>query len=99
MVKQVSQSAGWLLITSQNNSVSDLLETGKRMQRLFLKVREKGIAIHPMTQILEESNTQVAVNQLVGIKDNIQFILRMGYLKNYPQPVTLRREVDSFVRM
>ena len=99
VVKQVSQSAGWLLITSQNNSVSDLLETGKRMQRLFLKVREKGIAIHPMTQILEESATQVTVNQLVGIKDNIQFILRMGYLKNYPQPVTLRREVDSFVRV
>ena len=98
-MKQVSQSAGWLLITSKDNSVATLLETGKRMQRLFLKVREKGIAIHPMTQILEEAATQKNVNASIGITDNIQFILRMGYLKNYPPPVTLRRPVDWFVRV
>ena len=97
VVKQVSQSAGWLLITSKDNSVATLLETGKRMQRLFLKVREKGIAIHPMTQILEEAATQKNVNASIGITDSIQFILRMGYLKNYPAPVALRRPVDWFV--
>ncbi len=43
--KQVSESAGWILITSKGNSVETLLETGRRMQRLFLKVREKSIAI------------------------------------------------------
>jgi len=53
VIKQVAQSAGWLLITSKGDAVSTLLETGKRMQRLFLKVRDKGIALHPMTQILE----------------------------------------------
>ncbi|MEP6713703.1 MAG: hypothetical protein ABJA37_14850 [Ferruginibacter sp.] len=98
VIKQVSQSAGWLLITSKDHEVATLLETGKRMQRLFLKVREKGIAIHPMTQILEEPSTQKIINQSIGITDNIQFILRMGYLKNYPAPVSLRRPVDWFVR-
>ncbi|MEO8403294.1 MAG: hypothetical protein ABI480_01815 [Chitinophagaceae bacterium] len=98
VIKQVSQSAGWLLITSKDNLVATLLETGKRMQRLFLKVREKGIAIHPMTQILEESLTNQVVNQSIGISDNIQFILRVGYVKNYPEPVSLRRPVDWFVR-
>ena len=78
--------------------MSTLLETGKRMQRLFLKVREKKIAIHPMTQILEEAPTRQLLNQSIGISDNIQFILRMGYLKNYPEPVSLRRPVDWFVR-
>lgn len=56
--KQVSESAGWILIASKDDSVATLLETGRRMQRLFLKVREKSIAIHPMTQILEESSTR-----------------------------------------
>ncbi|MEO7047387.1 MAG: hypothetical protein ABI091_18940 [Ferruginibacter sp.] len=98
VIKQVSQSAGWLLITSKDNSVATLLETGKRMQRLFLKVRDKGIAIHPMTQILEEATTKQNINQLIGITDNIQFILRMGYVKDYPAPVSLRRPVDWFVR-
>ena len=94
----MSQSAGWLLITSKDNSVATLLETGKRMQRLFLKVRDKGIAIHPMTQILEEASISQTINQSIGITENIQFILRMGYLKNYPEPVSLRRPVDWFVR-
>jgi hypothetical protein len=96
--QQVSESAGWILITSRDNLVATLLETGRRMQRLFLKVREKNIAIHPMTQILEESSTRQMLNQAVGISENIQFILRTGYLKNYPEPVSLHRPVDWFVR-
>ncbi|MBC7889205.1 MAG: nitroreductase [Ferruginibacter sp.] len=96
--KQVSASAGWLLITSKDISITSLLETGKRMQRLFLKVREKAIAIHPMTQILEESPTNQTLHQSIGISDPVQFILRTGYLKTYPPPVSLRRPVERFVR-
>jgi hypothetical protein len=95
--QQVSESAGWILITSNGDSVETLLETGRRMQRLFLKVREKTIAIHPMTQILEESSIKQKLNQSIGIGDNIQFILRVGYLKTYPEAVTLRRPIDSFI--
>ncbi len=95
---QVSQSAGWLLITSKDDSVATLLETGRRMQRLFLKVREKDIAIHPMTQILEEPLTKEALNRSIGITENVQFILRAGYVKNYPPPVSLRRPVEWFLR-
>jgi hypothetical protein len=98
VVKQVSQSAGWLLITSNDNSVPTLLETGKRLQRLLLKIREKNIAIHPMTQILEEAATRQQLNSSMGISGPVQFILRTGYLKDYPQPVSLRRPVDWFVR-
>lgn len=96
--KEVSESAGWLVITSRDSSVASLLETGRRMQRLFLKVRERGVALHPMIQILEEPSTRQAVNQAVGINENIQFILRTGYLDHYPPPVSLRRPVDWFVR-
>ncbi len=94
---QVSHSAGWLVITSKGNTVTDLLETGMRMQRIFLRVRDKGIALHPMTQVLEESQTDGMINQSTGISNTIQFLLRTGYIKSYPQPVSLRRPVDSFV--
>jgi hypothetical protein len=97
--QEVATSAGWILIASKDNSVAVLLETGRRMQRLFLKVREKSIAIHPMTQILEEASTQKILNQSIGISEPIQFILRTGYVKNYPPPVSLRRPVDGFMRM
>lgn len=95
---QVAQSAGWLLITSKDNSVTTLLETGKRMQRLFLKVRDRRIAIHPMTQIIEEASTNQILNQSMGIDDPVQFILRTGYLNNYPEPVSLRRSVNQFIQ-
>jgi hypothetical protein len=96
--QEVSESAGWILIASKDNSVETLLETGRRMQRLFLKVREKGIAIHPMTQILEESSTRQTLNQSIGMSEEIQFILRTGYVKDYPPPVSLRRPVDWLIR-
>lgn len=98
VIDQVSQSAGWLVITSRDNSVLSLLETGKRLQRIWLKVREKNIAIHPMTQILEEEKTRSMVNNAIGIKENIQFLLRVGYVNHYPEPVTLRRPINWFVR-
>jgi len=95
---QVSQSAGWLLITSKDNLLITLLETGKRMQRLFLKIRERNIVIHPMTQIIEEASTNQILNQSIGLNEPVQFILRTGYLKDYPNPVTLRRSVERFLR-
>lgn len=94
--EQVAQSAGWLLITSKDEAVETLLETGKRMQRIFLKARERNVALHPMTQILEESATKQSFSQSIG--ENVQFILRTGYVKNYPPPVSLRRPVQWFVR-
>jgi len=96
--KEVSESAGWILINSKDNSVAALLETGRRMERLFLRVRERNIAIHPMTQILEEPSTRANLNRSIGIGENVQFILRTGYLKNYPQPVSLRRPIERFIR-
>ena len=96
--KEVVNSAGWLLITSQDNAVTTLLDTGRRMQRLFLQVRDRGIALHPMTQILEEAPTRKTVNESIGMSVPIQFILRVGYLTTYPEPVSLRRSVDWFVQ-
>lgn len=96
--EQVAKSAGWLLITSKDHSVTTLLETGKRLQRLLLKIRQRNIAIHPMTQILEEASVGSLLNQSIGISEPVQFILRTGYLKAYPPPVSLRRHVDWFVR-
>jgi hypothetical protein len=96
--QQVASSAGWLVITSKDSGTASLIEAGKRMQRLFLKIRERNIAIHPMTQILEEAQTQQAVNKSLGITDTIQFLLRTGYVKNYPDPVSLRRPVDWFIK-
>ena len=64
---------------------------------MALIAREHMIAIHPMTQFLEEKN---GIDTIMGHHHadmHPQFILRVGYLNQYPQPVSLRRPVDWFV--
>lgn len=99
MVKeQIDRHGGWIVITSKDSSVASLLETGRLFQRMFLECREKMIAIHPMTQMLEEVQWKDEVANALGLSSPVQFILRTGYLENYPHPVTLRRPVNWFVK-
>lgn len=96
--KLARQGGGWFIITSKGNSVADLIDTGRKFERLALLARERNIAIHPMTQYLEEKEGQ---KQISGNHDaNVipQFVLRVGYLSKYPDPVSLRRPVNWFVK-
>jgi len=98
VMEQVKRHGGWLVITSEDSSVANLLETGRLFQRMFLRVRDRMIAVHPMTQMLEETQWKNSVADELGLAGRAQFILRVGYLEKYPDPVTLRRPVSSFVR-
>jgi hypothetical protein len=91
------QGAGWLIITSPGETATDLIDTGRRFERMALLAREHRIGIHPMTQILEE---QHGLDQIAAHHDeNLfpQFVLRVGYLDDYPAPVSLRRPPEWFV--
>jgi hypothetical protein len=66
---------------------------------MFLKVRERMIAIQPMTQMLEEAQSQHEIANALGLRGSVQFILRTGYLKSYPEPVSLRRPVPGFTEI
>ena len=96
--KWAAEGGGWMIITSGGHSVADLIETGRRFERTALLARERNIALHPMTQVLEEERSRREIASNHG-KDVIpQFVLRVGYLDHYPAPVSLRRTVASFVR-
>lgn len=92
------QGGGWLVITSHGQTVADLIDTGRRFERMALLARERNIALHPMTQYLEEKAgiNQIAASHQTGMIP--QFLLRVGYLNRYPEPVSLRRPVSWFVR-
>lgn len=83
--KVIRHSAGWLVVEG-----SDLLETGRRLLRTWLRARARNVAIQPMSQALEERPWR-------GELGDAQLFLRVGYVKRYPPPVSLRRAVDSFV--
>jgi len=94
----VRQGGGWFVITSAGESVADLIDAGRRFERMALMARERGVAIHPMTQILEEKigRSKIVSNHDSGMLP--QFVLRVGYLDPYPDPVSPRRPVSWFLR-
>ncbi len=97
MAKSAHEGAGWFVITSAGEGVADLIETGRRFERMWLLARERMIAIHPMTQMLEEKTwrDEIASQHDAGMIP--QFVLRVGYLDTYPDPVSIRRPVSWFL--
>jgi len=98
VAKQVKTCGGWLVVTSHDSSIPALIEHGRVFQNMLLKIRDKMIAIHPMTQMLEESPWRSQVAKELGLAGEVQWILRIGYLKSYPDPVSLRMPVSWFVQ-
>jgi len=96
--EQVKQGGGWLAITSKGESPADLLDAGRRYEALCLLLREQGIAAHPMSQMLEEKPWRNQVTTELGLGERrVQFVLRLGYVEKYPEPVSLRRPVQEFI--
>ena len=96
--KQVKTCGGWLVVTSADSNIPTLIDYGRVFGNMLLKIREKMIAIHPMTQMLEEEAWKNRIAKELGISGEVQWILRIGYLKSYPDPVSLRRPVSWFVQ-
>ena len=94
---QLVSYGGWLVITSPDGSVATLVETGRLFERMWLGTRERMIAIHPMTQVLEEAPFRDQVARQLGVTGALQFIVRASYLARYPDPVSLRMPVSRFV--
>jgi hypothetical protein len=98
VAKQVKTCGGWLVVTSQDSSIPTLIEYGRVWEKMLLKIREKMIAIHPMSQMFEEDPWKNRVAKELGLTGEAQWILRIGYLKSYPDPVSLRMPVSWFIQ-
>src|SRR5262245_48097357 len=96
--QQLANYGGWLLITSEEESIAALIDAGRRCERMWLQTRERSIAVHPMSQVLEESPLKDQVASNLGLSGDVQFVLRLGYVAAYPDPVSLRMPVSWFLR-
>jgi hypothetical protein len=96
--QQVANCGGWLLVTSPSQSVIDIIQAGRILEQTWLKAADRKIAFHPMTQMLEESPWNETIRQELGISEQIQFIIRVSYLDDYPKPVSLRMPLTSIIK-
>jgi hypothetical protein len=65
---------------------------------MWLDTRAHSIAVQPMSQVLEESPLKKQIARELGLSGSVQFLLRIGYVTTYPDPVSLRMPVSWFLK-
>jgi hypothetical protein len=95
---RLATHGGWLVLTSPDESVPSLLAAGRRLARIWLRAKALNVAVHPMTQVLEEAPGPAGLGQRLGLGAPVQFVLRLGYVESYDAPVSPRRPVEWFVQ-
>lgn len=95
--QQLASFGGWMIITSEDEGVPALVDAGRRCERMWLETRQRAIAVHPMSQVLEESPLKDQIARHLGLAGRVQFVLRISYVAVYPKPVSLRMPVSWFL--
>jgi len=93
---QVENCGGWIVITQPSENIESWINTGRLYQTIHLKCRKMNIGFHPMSQVIEETVFEKEANMFLGLNGQIVFIARIGYVKDYPEPVSVRRTVERF---
>lgn len=102
MARDQAQSAsGFAWLSTPDNSRLSQLQAGMNYLRLNLQATAQGIALHPMSQLLQEYPEMADAQQrfLTGIggdtKGAVQMLVRLGHAKN-PGP-SPRRPLDAIM--
>jgi len=94
--KQVENCGGWILISTETDNAADWINVGRMYERMNIECRALNIGFHPMNQLIEVPEIAQQVNEKLSPGKKIRFVARVGYVTEYPAPVSLRRPVESF---
>jgi hypothetical protein len=93
-------SFGWIKTTG--NSRHDQIAAGRAYVRVNLAATAQGVAMHPVSQALQEFTEMVphftSMRSALGVAgdDTVQMLFRLGYAT--PSPHTPRRPIDDLIR-
>ncbi|MEM5948093.1 hypothetical protein WKV44_06025 [Spirochaetia bacterium 38H-sp] len=93
---QVNNCAGFAVITGHDSSYASIIGAGRDYIRLALASLNEGIALHPMSQVMEEEPFSSSLADELGLPGVICLVLRIGY-SDYIQKKGIRRPPEAFV--
>ncbi len=82
---------GYLIIRSKYQAVPDWIQTGIIMQKVWLNCTKLNISVHPMSQVVEEINYKKLLGDELGIEDEIQMVIRIGFCKKSHTTILKKR--------
>lgn len=98
---QAASAAAFSWISSKTNDRLDQVKVGQIYMRANLEATKAGIAMHPMSQILEEYSEMQQLQQAfkkginISQAETVQMLFRLGYAD--PVPHTLRRHPNQIL--
>ena len=94
--KQVDGSAGFFVIVG-HNSPDEWIRTGMLMQAFWLSATSEQVALHPISQMLEEEPFKSQIQSDLQLRLPVQMIFRAGYVDDYGKNHGIRRPLSEFV--
>lgn len=95
--EQLNSCSGYVLITSNSFRNADLVESGRILERVWLECVNNKIAVQPMSQVLEEHEYYKLLKSSLKNKGEIQMLLRVGKVKEYPERIGKRLDVEDII--
>ncbi|WP_294482291.1 hypothetical protein [uncultured Bacteroides sp.] len=81
--QQLDNCSGFLILFSKRQSrEDDWFNTGRELERIWLDLTKKQIAVHPMSQSIEELDFYNNLKIILNDERDVQMILRVGYTKS-----------------
>lgn len=93
---QAENNAGFFILTG-GNSPQDLIRTGMALQAAWLTATRHQVAIHPMSQLLEEEPYRSEIQKRLHLEQPVQMVLRAGYVPQYGKNNKIRRDIGQFI--
>ncbi len=93
--KQLNGLSAFVIVSSENNPI-DLILCGMKTVDLWLKLTDANISVQPMSYAIEVSKHRDLLENELAV-DNIQMILRIGYVDDYGTNAAIRRDLADYI--
>jgi len=94
--KQLEGCKGFLVVTGDNTTKA-WINTGLDTENIWLKCVEQGIAVQPMSAMLETEPFSKSIQKYLGTDKPVQMILRIGYVNDYGTNSGIRRNLKDYI--
>ncbi|EFQ58218.1 Acg family FMN-binding oxidoreductase [Streptococcus downei] len=96
--KQVNNCAGFFVMTGKQ-TIEDWIATGRQVQAFWYDCTKKGIAIQPISAMIEVSDYNKNLEKDLQVDEPVQMILRAGYIESYGENSGVRRDLKDYIRV